>query len=68
MARSLTLAGLVAGVHLATLDLRVAVRATPFPKHRKKFFVNSCLKVCLVSIRHVTCVAVHKLVMYVHIM
>ena len=35
MARSLTLAGLVAGVHLATLDLRVAVRATPFPKHHK---------------------------------
>ena len=35
MARSLTLAGLVAGVHLATLDLRVAVRATPFAKHRK---------------------------------
>ena len=65
MARSLTLTGLVAGVHLATLDLRVAVRATPFPKYRKKFFVNSCLKVCLVSIRHVT---FHKLVMYVHIM
>ena len=39
MARSLTLTGLVASVHLATLDLRVAVRATPFPKYRKKSLV-----------------------------
>ncbi|CAI8022760.1 hypothetical protein GBAR_LOCUS13332 [Geodia barretti] len=43
MARSLTLTGLVASVHLATLDLRVAVRATPFPKYQcaENFFMTS---------------------------
>ena len=43
MAWFLTLTELVVGVHLATLDLHVPVRATPFP-NIVKFVVNACLK------------------------